>query len=53
MNAVKCLWADLVQYLQNNLTLPTLIPHAAILGILESFDLYSSYMCLSPEKKSS
>ena len=35
-DAVKCLWADLVQCFQNNLILPTLTPQAAILGILES-----------------
>ena len=34
-DAVKCLWADLVQCFQNNLILPTLTPQAAILGILE------------------
>ena len=67
-DAVKCLWADLVQCFQNNLILPTLTPQAAIFGILESssmtpflktkylsitFYLYLSCMCLSPEKKSS
>ena len=35
-DAVKCLWADLVQCFQNNLILPSLTPHAAILGIAES-----------------
>ena len=35
-DAVKCLWADLVQCFQNNLILPTLTPQAAIFGILES-----------------
>ena len=35
-DAVKCLWADLVQCFQNNFKLPTLTPQDAILGILES-----------------
>ena len=35
-DAFKCLWADLVQCFQNNLTLPTSTPQAVIFGILES-----------------
>ena len=42
-NAVKCLWADLVQCFQNNLILPTLTPQAAILGIPESASNYSIF----------
>ena len=42
-DAVKCLWADLVQYFQNNLMLPTLTPQAAILRILESASSDSTF----------
>ena len=42
-DAVKCLWADLVQCFQNNLILPTLTPQAAILGILEPASNDSTY----------
>ena len=35
-DAVKCLWADLIQCFQINLILPTLTPKPAIFGILES-----------------
>ena len=36
MNAVKFLWADLVQCFQNNLILLILTQQTAIFGILES-----------------
>ena len=35
-DAVKCSWADLIQYFQNNLILPTFTPQSAIFGILGS-----------------
>ena len=35
-DAVKCLWADLVQCFQNNIILPILTPEVFIFGIIES-----------------
>ena len=32
---VKCIWLDLIQYFQNSLKLPTLIPHTVIFWILD------------------
>ena len=64
-DAIKYLWAVIVQCFQNNLILPTLTPQAAIFGILESASndsilkiikyilttlyLHLSFMRLSPE----
>ena len=43
-DAAKCLWADLVQCLQNNLILPTLTPQAAIFRILKPASSHFIYI---------
>ena len=47
---VKCSWSDLVQYFQNNLILPTLIPLTAIFGFLDytnNDSIFENNKCLS------
>ena len=50
LDRVKCLRSDLVQWIQNNLILPTLTPQTAIFGYLDytnSNSIFENNKCLS------